>query len=386
MTDKIKEFFKSYGKADEQISFRMAHESVGNELKSIPSGSLLLDDALSCGGIPRGRLVQFYGPPGSGKTLMSMLAIKNAQQANQEAIQVFIDAEQSFDPAWATSLGCDASRILLIDGDTAVYGRDCFEMLLGVPKEDKRTHEYVGQEKPGLLDEISAGNINANLIIYDSLGACIPPGEDVSKVGKMNMALLARFLTTTFKKLSLSVSRADIPFICINHKKDNMDPYGSDHSFSGGNSYAHSLSANVYFERINRKDSAVLNTNEEVIGTMIRASIEKSKFGPWPRKCEFTVDFSKGVINIENEIAELALKYNVVKKTSNVTHEYGDMKWVGYPKFCEAVAADPALSEKLKHEIVEARSGNLSKAREEQQQRTAQVAEKAVRGRPKKTV
>lgn len=387
MADKIKEFFKSYQEGEDQLSFHMAHEQVGQDVPSITTGSPLVDDALSCGGLPKGRIIQYYGPPGSGKTLMSMLAIKNAQQENDTSIQIFIDAEQSFSPDWAAQIGCDPSRILVVDGDIAVYGRDCFEMILGVPKEDKKTHEYMGQAKTGLLDEIAAGEIDANLMIYDSLGSMMPPGEDISRVGKMNMSLLARFLTTTFRKMSLSVSKANIPFICINHKKDNMDPYGADHTFSGGNSYGHYLGANVYFERINRKDSAVLNNNEDIIGAKVRATIEKSKFGPWPRKCEFTVDFTKGVINLHEEIAQLALKYDVVKKPTSVSHEYGDQKWVGFPKFCEAIAADNDLAEKLKQEIVEARRGMNQKKLEEQQQKTEEVAEKAIkRGRKPKQI
>jgi recombination protein RecA len=383
--DKIKEFFESFAAADEQISFRMAHENIDKVVPAISTGSPLLDDALSCGGLPKGRIIQYYGPTGSGKTLLSMLAIKNAQADDPESIQMFIDVEQTFSASWAQKLGCDPSRILVVDGDTAVYGRDCFEMLLGVPKADAKTHEYVGQSKLGFLDEIAAGTINCNLIIYDSIGACIPPGEDTSAIGKMNMSLLARFLTTTFRKLSLAVTRANVPFICINHKRDNMEKYGLDHTFSGGNTYAHSLSANVYFERINRKDSAVLDKNEDVIGTLIRGSVEKSKFGSWPRKCEFTVDFNVGVINVHKEIAQLAVKYEVVKKLTSVTHEYKDYKWVGYNNFCAAIEESPELAEELKKEIVEARKGNFSKQKEEAEQRSVQVAEKAVRGRPKKS-
>ena len=248
----------------------------------------------------------------------------------------------------------------------AANGRKCFEMLLGVPKEDAKTHILKGKSKEGMLDLIAAGELNINLIVLDSLGSILPPGEDTSAIGKMNMSLLARFLTTTFRKLSLELHKAKVPFIIINHKKDNMDPYGGDHTFSGGNTYSHFLSANVYFEAVQRKDAMILDEKENKIGHPLRATIEKSKFGPWPRKCEFKVNFGVGIIDKHEEIAQLALDYNVVSKPTSVTHEYGDQKWVGFGKFCEAIKDDPKLAEELTLKISEAREAKLEQKRAEQ--------------------
>lgn len=364
---KLDSFFASYAASEDQLDFRMAHETVGQKLPVTSTGSLALDDALSSGGLPKGRLFQYYGPTGSGKTLMAMLAIKDAQAGDPSAQQMWIDAEGTFDPNWAETLGLDTSRIIMVEQETAVIGRKCFEMILGVPKEDKKTHELVGKTKDGLLDLIMAGELNINMVVLDSLGAIMPPGEDISRVGKMNMSLLARFLTTTFRKLSLDANKSHVPFIFINHKKDGMDPYGSDHTFSGGNSYAHFLSANVYFEAVNRADAKILDEKEDRIGATIRATIEKSKFGPWPRKCEFKVNFGIGVIDKHLEIAQLALDYNVVAKPSTVSHEYGDKKWVGFPKFCEAVKDDPVLAAELVVKIGEARDSKFENKRKEQE-------------------
>lgn len=371
MSNKLDAFFKSYAASEEQIDFKMAHETVGKKLPSTSTGSLALDNALSSGGLPKGRLFQYYGPTGSGKTLMAMLAMKEAQADDPLSQQMFIDAEGTFDPNWAESLGLDTSRIILVDQETAVIGRKCFEMILGVPKEDKKTHELVGKTKDGLLDNIMAGEFNINMVVLDSLGAIMPPGEDISRVGKMNMSLLARFLTTTFRKLSLDANKAHVPFIFINHKKDGMDPYGSDHTFSGGNSYAHFLSANIYFESVNRADAKVLDANEDRIGATIRATIEKSKFGPWPRKCEFKVNFGIGVIDKHLEIAQLALDYNIVLKPTTVSHEFGDRKWVGFGKFCDAIKDEPALYEELAVKIIEARDSKLDAKLKEQENKTA---------------
>jgi recombination protein RecA len=371
MSSKLDAFFKSYAESDEQLDYKMAHETVGKKLPATSTGSLALDNALSAGGLPKGRLFQYYGPTGSGKTLMAMLAMKEAQDADPSAQQMFIDAEGTFDPNWAESLGLDTSRIILVEQETAVIGRKCFEMILGVPKEDKKTHELVGKTKDGLLDLIMAGELNVNMVVLDSLGAIMPPGEDISRVGKMNMSLLARFLTTTFRKLSLDANKAQVPFIFINHKKDGMDPYGSDHTFSGGNSYAHFLSANIYFESVNRADAKVLDENEDRIGATIRATIEKSKFGPWPRKCEFKVNFGTGVIDKHLEIAKLALDYNVVTKPTAVSHEFGERKWVGFGKFCDAIKDEPELYKELAVKISEARDSKLEEKLKEQAEKIA---------------
>lgn len=383
--DKLTAFFQSFADTDAQLDFRFAHETVGEKLPVISTGSLVLDDALSSGGLPKGRLIQFYGAPGSGKTLMAMLAIKEAQLQDPSAQQMFIDAEGTFDAKWASTLGLDINKVIVVDGETAVIGRSCFEMILGVPKEDKKTHMLVGKTKNGLLDMIMAGEFNINMVVLDSLGALIPPGEDISAVGKMNMALLARFLTTTFRKLSLDANRAQVPFIFINHKKANMDPYGVDHSFSGGNTYAHFLSANVYFEAVARADAQILDEKEQKIGHTMRATIEKSKFGPYPRKCEFKVNFGIGVIDRHEEIAQLALDYNIVQKTSTVSHEYGDKKWVGFPKFCEALASDTALAAELEQKIHDTRDAKWEAARKEQEvKRAITLADKALEDKSSK--
>lgn len=351
-TENFSSFFKAFADADSALNFRMAKDEV-SPVELITTGSLVLDDAL-CGGIAKGRITQFYGPPASGKTLLAMMAILERQKEDPDAKQMFIDAEGTFSADWAEILGIDTSRILIVEDDTAVNGRKCFEMLLGVPKEDAK-HILKGKSKEGFLDKIIKKEFNVNLIVLDSLGSIIPPGEDTSAVGKMNMSLMARFLTTTFKKLSLEVKKANVPFIVINHKRDNMDPYGADHTFSGGNTYGHTLSANIYFEAVMRKDAQILDNKENKIGHLMRATVEKNKNGAHPRKCEFKVNFSEGIVDRQEEVAGLAIDYDIVNRPNNVMYEYNGQSWRGEAAFQDAIKNDLSLADELTAKITQAR-------------------------------
>lgn len=366
MSSKFENFFKTFADTEEQLDFRLGHETVGKKIDSVSTGSLLLDEALSCGGNPCGRIIQYYGAPASGKTLVAMLSIREAQKKDPTANQVFIDAEQTFSSNWAEQLGIDTSKLIIIDGDTASNGRKCFELLLGIPKEDAK-HVLKGKAKEGLLDKIVNKDFNINLIVLDSLGQIIPPGEDVSNIGKVNMALMARFLTPTFRKLSLEVSKAKIPFIIINHKRDGFDMYGPDHTFSGGNSYAHSLSANIYFTIVGRKDSAILDDNENKIGHIIKATVEKSKFGPHPRSCEFKVQFDIGVVDQHIEVAKLAMDYDIIVKPNALMYKYGEYSWKGAEAMHNFLLENPDVCLKIKQETLAASEAKLDNKRKEQE-------------------
>jgi recombination protein RecA len=366
--DKISAFFQGFSEVDDEINFHFSDKILYDKLPVISTGSLVLNDALSCGGFPKGRVTHLYGSSGCGKTLISMLAIKEAQKEDKKAKQIFIDAEQTYSQDWATQLGIDPRRVVVIDGELAVYGRRCFTMLLGEPKEDAKTHVYKGKKTEGLLDKIASKDpsFNFNMIVLDSLGQLIPPGEDTAAVGKANFALMARFLTKELKKLVIEVKKANIPFVIINHKKDTMDPYGADHTFSGGNTLAHTLSCNVYFNMSKSKDKTLFDENENKIGGTILATVEKSKFGPWPRKCEFQVDFRVGIINIEEELFELASKYDVIKKPTTMSYEFGDVKWTGRQKVLDAIKDDKTLFDSILTEIDKAREFDRAKKKEEQ--------------------
>lgn len=349
-------FFKAYIEAEDVLDeFRTADQLP--DVTAISTGSISLDTALCSGGYPKGRITQLYGGAGCGKSLLAMIGIYNAQKDDPGAKQVWLDAEQTFNSSWAETLGIDTKKVVVVSGERATNGRECFELLLGVPREDAKTHILVGKKKEGLLDKIANKELNINFIVLDSLGALIPPIEDTAVVGKSSMATLPRFLSKEFKKMSLEVYKANVPFVVINHKRDNMDPYASSsHVYAGGNSYSHFLSVNIYVEAVGKKDTQILDDKENKVGHTIRATTEKSKFGPWPRRCEFKIDFRRGIVDTHEEIIQVALEKDIITKPTSMSYEFGDKKWVGMPKLVEAVKEDlelqNALVEKIKETLV----------------------------------
>lgn len=346
-------FFKAYIEAEDVLDeFRTADQLP--DVTAVSTGSISLDTALCSGGYPKGRITQLYGGAGSGKSYLAMIGIFNAQKEDPDAKQVWLDAEQTFNSSWAETLGIDTKKVVVVSGERATNGRECFELLLGVPKEDAKTHILVGKKKEGLLDKIANKELNINFIVLDSLGALIPPIEDTAIVGKSAMATLPRFLSKEFKKMSLEVYKANVPFVVINHKRDNMDPYASSsHVYAGGNSYSHFLSVNIYVEAVGKKDTQILDDKENKVGHTIRATTEKSKFGPWPRRCEFKIDFRCGIVDTHEEVVQVALEKDIIIKPTSMSYEFGDKKWVGMPKLVEAVKEDLELQNTLIEKIKE---------------------------------
>jgi recombination protein RecA len=349
---------KDFSKVNEAFSVKPATSIDNANLEVISTGSVALDDALSCGGYPKGRLIQLYGEAASGKSLLAMLAIKEAQKVDADAWQLFIDAEQTFDPNWAETLGVDTSRVKIFDGEVATWAKEVFEFLTGTPKKDAKNN-YVGKAQDGLLDLIAKKEENCNLIILDSMGCLRTPTELISEVGKQNMALLARFMSNEIKKLAVEVGKANIPFIMINHIKASMDMY-KDHTYSGGNSYSHHLSANIFISPAGGKDNLIFDEDENKVGGLIRAKIEKSKFGPHPRQCEYRVHFGVGIVDRGEELITLASKYNVIERPNNTSYVYGDKKWVGRANAGAALEGDEELSAEILEKVKVARKKKLA--------------------------
>lgn len=351
----LQDFFQGFADAEDAMSFKMGDE-LEEFVEGISTGSYLIDDISNCGGFPRGRISQLYGAPAGGKTLISLLTIAQAQRQNPDSQQLFLDAEGTFNRQWAAQLGVDLSRLGIVDVDIASDGQAMFDMLIGIPREDKQ-HFFAGWKKEGLLTKIAKKELNIDLIILDSIQAVIPPAESVTTVGKTFMAPpLAKFLTTSFRKLSPQVKKSNVAFLVINHKKDTFEMYGPNHTYAGGNAYSHYLSFNLYVEPRKAKDALLLNDKEEVIGREVCCTSEKCKMGPWPKSFNVKLNFTEGFTHLHEEIAELAIKYDAIEKPNDTMYHFGEFKWRGRETFNKAVKEDPQLAEQLLIKIRESQA------------------------------
>jgi recombination protein RecA len=323
-------------------------ERVG-KVETIPSGSFTLDDALGQWGLPRGRIIQYAGRESSGKSLMSFMAIKEWQKLNPKNWALFIDAEYTYDEGWVRGFGVDTSEKRL-----KVWacndGAKIFERLCGVPnKKDPRK----SKEKLGLLDIVKknggADETGLGIIVLDSVAAIQPPLEMTSVSGKSNMALMARFLPPELRRLTPLLAETGVIFLAINQvRTDPGKMYGNPETTTGGQAWKHYCSIMANFAIVeNKKDTEEANLiiGDEQIGHIVKARIDKNKVAPPKKSCEFNINYVKGVVDKNIEIARLSTKYGIVERPNNRTYICGDNKWTSKEIFHDALKDESLMNE-----------------------------------------
>lgn len=338
------------------------------EVETISTGSHALDDAIGPWGNPRGRIIQYAGKESSGKTFMSLMAIKHWQSLAPHNWAYFIDAECGFNIDWAKILGIDLKRLKILRSNN---GAEIFEKLCGVP------HKEPGKPKikPGLLDLVKeAGGSDKSglgIIVLDSVAAIAPPLEMASYAGKSNMALIARFLPPELRKITPLLSQTGVMFIAINQvRTDPGKMYGDPTSTPGGAAWKHYCSVMVHFLMSESKDSKIFDAAGEQVGHTLRARIDKNRIGPPKRICEFDIKYVEGVVNKHIEVATLATKYGIVKRPNNRTYVYNDEKIVGKDAYYNAVLSGTLPQEELLAKVVEAKSQGTEPPVEEEANET----------------
>jgi len=284
----LKQIEKTYGKG---AIMRMGDGPVAL-IDSIPTGSLALDAALGIGGIPRGRVIEIFGPESSGKTTLATHIIAEAQKLGGNC--AFIDAEHALDAGYAEKLGVDLANLLISQPDTGEDALNICEMLI----------------RSGALD----------VIVIDSVAALVPRAEIEGDMGDSHMGLQARLMSQALRKLTGTINRTNTALIFINQIREKIGVvFGSPETTPGGRALKFYASIRIDIRRI-----GTIKEGTEVIGNRTRVKIVKNKVAPPFRIAEFDIIYGEGV-SAMGELVDLAVENDIIEKSGS-WFAYGDIK------------------------------------------------------------
>lgn len=315
-SDAEKEIAKFFG--EDTIFF---DGNISTKYDAISTGSPTLDEAIGIGGIPMGRITQLAGKESSGKTMLALSCIKEYLDKNPGNTALFIDAEYTYDPAWAEKQGVDTTRVMVIKTNDA---KTIFEGLIGKVKVNSVTKK-VSKSMRGILDHVIEGTDprfkNLGIIVLDSIAVLNTPMEISADIGKANMAPIPRFLSTELKKLTPVVAQANVAFIGINQVRVNLGQMFGDPSTSpGGKALKHACSLMLNMAPVLTSDSVIKNSEGEKIGHTVRAKIQKNKVGAPFRQAEYRVKYEEGIVDQDVELFDLGVKYGLIERPNNQSY------------------------------------------------------------------
>jgi recombination protein RecA len=272
---------KQFGKGS---VMRLGDAGATYEVDSIPTGSLGLDIALGVGGIPRGRVIEIFGPESSGKTTLTLAIIASAQSHGGTA--AFVDAEHALDPVYAEKLGVKVNDLLVSQPDTGEQALEITDMLV----------------RSGAVD----------VVVVDSVAALTPKAEIEGEMGDQHMGLQARLMSQALRKLTGNIKRSNTIVIFINQIRMKIGVmFGNPETTTGGNALKFYSSVRMDIRRI----GAIMN-GEEVVGSMTRVKVVKNKVAPPFRVTEFEIMYGTG-ISKEGELIEIGVLHNLVEKSGS---------------------------------------------------------------------
>ena len=305
---------RAYGKG----SIMRLGENADVVVDSIPTGSLSLDIALGIGGVPKGRIIEIYGPESSGKTTLALHILAEAQKRGGEV--AFIDAEHALDPGYARALGVDIDSMLISQPDTGEQGLEICEALV----------------RSGAID----------VVVVDSVAALTPRAEIEGDMGDSHVGLLARLMSQALRKLAGSISKTNCIVIFINQLREKVGVmYGNPEVTTGGRALKFYASVRIDVRRVE-----AIKSGGEVVGNRTKAKIVKNKVAPPFREAEFEIMYGEGISRL-GEIVDLAVKLDLIQKSGS-WFSMGELR-LGQGK--DAVKAylrdNPETADKLEAEI-----------------------------------
>ncbi len=270
---------KQFGKGS---IMRLGADGAVIETQIIPSGSLGLDIALGVGGLPRGRIVEIFGPESSGKTTLSLQAVASAQA--EGGVAAFIDAEHALDLAYAKKLGVNAEELLVSQPDTGEQALEIAETLV----------------RSGALD----------LVVVDSVAALVPRAELEGEMGDSHMGLQARLMSQAMRKLTAAISKSQTTVVFINQIRMKIGVmFGNPETTTGGNALKFYASV-----RLDIRRTDALKDGQEVIGSRVRVKVVKNKMAPPFRQADFDIMFNEGISRL-GEVVDLGVEKGIIEKS-----------------------------------------------------------------------
>ncbi|MBR1770089.1 MAG: recombinase RecA [Bacteroidales bacterium] len=305
---------KSYGKG----SVMKLGDRTIQQVDVIKTGSLSLDIALGVGGLPKGRIVEIYGPESSGKTTLAIHCIAEAQKTG--GIAAFIDAEHAFDSVYAQKLGVDVDNLYISQPDNGEQALEIAENL------------------------ISSGAID--IIVIDSVAALTPKSEIDGEMGESKMGLQARLMSQALRKMTSTISKTKCCCIFINQLRDKIGVlYGSPETTTGGNALKFYSSV-----RLDIRKTQTLKDGDSPYGNRVRVKVVKNKVAPPFKQVEFDLLFGEGISKI-GEVIDIAVEHDIIKKSGS-WFSYGDTKiGQGRDSVKKLLADNPELEQEIEDKV-----------------------------------
>ena len=297
---------------------RLGDAEIGKDIQAVSTGSLGLDIALGIGGLPRGRVVEIYGPESSGKTTLTLSVVAQAQKLGGTC--AFIDAEHALDPAYAERLGVNVNDLLISQPDTGEQALEIADMLVRSAAVD--------------------------VIVVDSVAALTPKAEIEGEMGDTHVGLQARLMSQALRKLTANIKRSNTMVVFINQIRMKIGVmFGNPETTTGGNALKFYSSVRLDIRRI-----GAVKKGDEVLGNQTRVKVVKNKVAPPFRQCEFDILYNEG-ISKEGELIDMGVDHGVVEKSGAWYSHGGDRIGQGRDNVREFLRQNPDIADAIENTV-----------------------------------